>query len=252
MALELTSTSRRTPLHETTFVTKVPPYVQTYLGEPQVRLRRRHLRMNRLGETTFVKRVPPYIQTYLGQHEYDARGRALAQHDYGARGEREREMMGFGALDSRVSTADLQRLLRRAGYCDAGVVDNLWGPNTQSALERYMAEGVRRTPGGDQIYTSSDYSASRRASSVQIDSGLLAKLRNSAAGMTDDCPMQPIRTSQRTAPPPPEEEPYYEAQTASVFSNPLLWLGIAAAVGVGYYAYTQRGSDDMMMNPPRL
>ncbi|HMO94945.1 MAG TPA: hypothetical protein PKD27_02425, partial [Tepidiformaceae bacterium] len=119
--LELTTTRRRAPLSETTFVTKVPPYIQTYLGEQQA-LHRRHLRLRRgLSETTFVTKVPPYIQTYLGARMYDDAGNALEARMYDERGHA-RELLGFGALDATVSTRELQTMLRKIGFCSTGAV----------------------------------------------------------------------------------------------------------------------------------
>lgn len=304
MALELTSTRRRTPLAETTFVTRVPSYMdglgavrprarprllpplsqqcprgtddtiewRRRDGRPGVRYGdhspgpawddyrvvcrpraaskraffrrpRRYKRFARgIGETTFVTRVPPYIQGDLGQHAY------------GPRGEATRELMGFGDLDASVATSEVQGLLRKAGYCDVGPVDNRWGPNTEGALREFAEDQAARRAGAALYVAAEDWSAERRSGTVRLDSGLLGKLRFAAAGETDECPMVPVS--------PPTREPALEpmpgedegVMRASVFASPMLWLGIAAAAGVAYYAYTQYegGSDDMMMMPPRL
>ncbi len=283
MSLELTTTRRRAPLAETVFVTKQPPYIQTYIGETgvqtvppyqgtyvgglgrtgvmQQRLRRRHMRLQRgLNETVFVTKQPPYIQTYigdLGARMYDAEGRALAARMYDSEGRaisghsRTREMMGFGALDSTVSTRELQTLLRQAGYCQTGAVDNLWGRNTAGAMIDFVEDLVVRE--GSRAYgAATDWAASNRSNTVRIDSGLLGKLRFAAAGNTDSCPSRGTRTPRPDTGVPDMEDEFME-ETPGVLSNPMLWLGVAAVAAVGIYAYTQSGrQDDMMMMPPRL
>jgi len=254
--LELTTTRRRAPLAETTFVTKVPPYIQTYIGDGQQQaLHRRHLRLRRgLSETTFVTRVPPYIQTYLGglgARMYDDDGNALAARMYDERGQA-RELLGFGALDATVGTRELQTMLRKIGFCQTGPADNLWGPNTAGALAAFAAREAASRPGAAAYVAGVDWMAENRATTVRLDSGLLGKLRFQSAGQTDECasgggggggggPMVPL--------------PDYDADgadTGSIFRNPWLWAGIAAVVGVGYYAYTKMDDDRMMMSPPRL
>jgi hypothetical protein len=262
MSLELTTTRRRLPLAETTFVTPVPPYIQRYIGglDGQTRVRRSHGRLRRgIGATTFVTKVPKYRQTYVGglaARMYDSEGRpvsGLGQHQYGPRGVA-REMMGFGALDSRVSTSDLQTYLRRAGYCSTGRIDNTWGEMTAGALRQFAID--HREAGVPMRSQGTDWMASAGSRTVQIDSTLLAKIRVAASAQPDPCPTGGS-TRPRGGGGGGEEEILVVddgAEEPSVFSNPMLWLGVAAVAAVGYYAYTQSdyGSDSMLMMPPRL
>lgn len=251
MALELTSTRRRAPLSETTFVTRVPPYIQTYIGDGQQRLRRPHGRLRRgLNETTFVTRVPPYIQTYIGDMSarmYDDEGRAMG------RGESARELLGFGGLDAQVSTRQLQTMLRKLGFCQTGRVDNRWGPNTAGALAAFAAREAASRPGAAAYVAGVDWSATNGSGTVRLDSGLLGKLTFQSAGRTDGCaPMQPIPGGGGGA--EPDIDPgVYEEDGGSIFTSPWFWVGLAVIGGVGYYAYTQMdGGDSMLMMPPRL
>ena len=164
-----------------------------------------------------------------------------------------REMDGFGALDATVGTRELQEMLRKLGFCEAGAIDGLWGPNTNGALVAFTDQ---RRAGVAMIAFQAgvDWEAPFRASTVRIDSRLLRKLRLDSAGLTDECAMIPNREPRPRTPTPQldPESTGYEADSGSIWSNPWLWAGVAAVAAVGFYAYKRMDDGDMMMSPPRL
>jgi hypothetical protein len=246
--LELTTTRRRTPLAETTFVKRVPNYIQTYLGSysPGMRRSGRDFRPYGLGKPE-VRAVPPYIKTYLGETGVRRTPPWIQTYLGGYDGSR--EMMGFGALDASSPTSQIQGNLRKAGYCQVGRVDNRWGPRTAGALARFAMEHARRGSAGAYV-AGVDWVAENGSGTVRLDSGLLGKLRFAAAGQRDECAMEPTSSGGGGGGSTyPEDEGGAGATQAGVFSNPMLWLGLAAAAGVFWYV-SQEDQGEMMLMPP--
>ena len=236
MALELTTTRRRTPLSETTFVKRVPSYMKTSPATP-------------------------------GYHGLGYGPNAFEPYGLGApRGFAAREALGFGELDSEISVERLQQLLRQSGSCAPPggrlmVVDNSYGPITYTTLMAWTDGGSLAVPGTDfQTLGNGEGQAPRGSRSIMISSSLLARLTSDAAGRLDQCPGRGGSGGSSGGsggnggavdPGPGNGTPAYTA--ASVFSNPMLWLGIGAVALVGYYAW-KSNEDEMMMVPslPRL
>jgi hypothetical protein len=142
--------------------------------------------------------------------------------------------------------------MRKIGICTGNgqrmSIDGTWGPITESAFATLLAQ--MQVSG----ITSTHVRAAPRATTVNIETVLWTRISTLAEGRVDNCSgSSPARTGggapDLTTPDAPPDAPPdggggdtgMSEEAGSWYSNPLLWLGVAAVAGIAYYTYSSGG-----------
>jgi len=204
--------------------------------------------VNPLSETTYVEDTAPRrvgMDRWQGR-DGDWHEQAMIS-GFGA----------FGALDAHVPTRDWQTTLRKLGICTAAdgramAVDGLWGPITQSASEVALRQLLGLSNPAASL------SAAARATEVATTSEVWTHLQSLAEGRIDQCgASRSTGTGTSTTGgtttttggggggsttdttggggSTTDTTGGGAAASSSWMSSPWLWLGVAAAVGVGAF-----------------
>jgi hypothetical protein len=163
------------------------------------------------------------------------------------------ELMGFGALDGQISVRTAQETMRKLGICIVNgrplAVDGTYGPQTDEALLNLASQ-----PGTYRVMTRdlpNVYMATDGANTIRVDTAWWQRVETAAAGLVDSCPSSSSSRTDTTTggrsgtSPSPDGGGYMppEGSMMDTLSSPWVLLGIAAALGAGYWWYTSESDE---------